>query len=51
MSRGKYPSLEEARKKRGGIDRFAKEHPSQGNEQICSRRPRVRVTAAVIRLE
>ena len=28
MSRGKYLSLEEARKK-GEFDRFAKEHPSQ----------------------
>ena len=30
MSRGRYLSLEEARKK-GNLDRFAKEHPSEGN--------------------
>ena len=30
MSRGKYPSLPEARKKRQ-LDRFAKEHPSEGD--------------------
>lgn len=33
MSRGKYLSLDEARKKRGGLDRFAKEHPSEGDER------------------
>ena len=36
MSRGKYLSLEEARKKnkqnKDKIDRFCKEHPSKGNE-------------------
>ena len=32
MSRGKYLSLEEARKKKGGLLRFVKEHPSMGNE-------------------
>jgi hypothetical protein len=32
MSRGKYLSLEEARKLQQ-LDRFAKEHPSQGNEE------------------
>lgn len=32
MSRGKYLSLEEARRT-GQLDRFAKEHPSTGNEQ------------------
>lgn len=30
MSRGKYLSLEEARKS-GDLDRFAKEHPSEAN--------------------
>jgi hypothetical protein len=30
MSRGKYLSLPEARKK-GQLDRFAKEHPSEGD--------------------
>jgi hypothetical protein len=30
MSRGKYLSLEEARKK-GALARFAKEHPSEAN--------------------
>lgn len=32
MSRGKYLSLEEARKLKQ-LDRFSKEHPSQGNEE------------------
>lgn len=32
MSRGKHLSLEEARKK-GKLDQFAKEHPSQSDEQ------------------
>jgi hypothetical protein len=32
MSRGKYLSLEEARKKRQ-LERYAKEHPSEGNEK------------------
>lgn len=31
MSRGKYLSLEEARKLKQ-LDRFAKEHPSQGDK-------------------
>lgn len=31
MARGKYLSLEEARKKKGGLRRFAEEHPSEGN--------------------
>ena len=33
MSTGNYLSLEEARKKKK-IDRFAKEHPSKGNEEV-----------------
>jgi hypothetical protein len=32
MSRGKYLSLEEARKS-GKLDRFAKEHPSEGDRK------------------
>ena len=32
MARGKYLSLEEARKLKR-LDRFAKEHPSEGDEQ------------------
>lgn len=32
MSTGKYLSLEEARKK-DKLDRFCKEHPSEGNEK------------------
>lgn len=32
MSTGKYISLEEARKK-GLLDRFAKEHPSKGDKK------------------
>jgi len=32
MSEGKYLSLEEARKKQK-LERFAKEHPSKGNEK------------------
>ena len=31
MARGKYLSLEEARRI-GGIDQFCKEHPSEGDE-------------------
>jgi hypothetical protein len=31
MSRGKYLNLDEARKS-GRLDRFAKEHPSEGNQ-------------------
>jgi hypothetical protein len=37
MSRGKYLSLEEARKKKGGLDRFSKEHPSEGDERQFDR--------------
>ncbi len=37
MSRGKYLSLEEARKKKGGLARFAKEHPSEGDESVFDR--------------
>jgi hypothetical protein len=37
MSRGKYLSLEEARKKKGGLARFAKEHPSEGDESLFDR--------------
>lgn len=33
MARGKYLSLEEARKMKGGLDQFAKEHPSKGDEK------------------
>ncbi len=36
MARGKYLSLEEARKS-GRLDRFCKEHPSKGNEQLFDR--------------
>ena len=32
MARGRYLSLEEARKKRGGLKRFAEEHLSEGDE-------------------
>jgi hypothetical protein len=32
VSRGKYLSLEEARKQ-GKLDRFAKEHPTEGDEK------------------
>ena len=32
MARGKYLSLEEARRMKGGLKRFAKEHPSEGDE-------------------
>ena len=32
MVRGKYLSLEDARKK-GQLDRFCKEHPSEGDRQ------------------
>ena len=31
MARGKYLSLEEARKMKGGLERFAKEHPSKAD--------------------
>lgn len=37
MARGKYLSLEEARKKKGGLARFAKEHPSTGDESLFDR--------------
>jgi hypothetical protein len=37
MSRGKYLSLDEARKKKGGLARFAKEYPSEGNERQFDR--------------
>ena len=33
MARGKYLSLEEARKS-GKLRRFAKEHPSTGDEEV-----------------
>lgn len=33
MSQGKYLSLEEARRA-GKMNRFAKEHPSEGSEQV-----------------
>lgn len=36
MSRGKYLSLEEARKT-GKLDRFAKEHPSKGDRKRFNR--------------
>jgi hypothetical protein len=36
MSRGKYLNLEEARKS-GKLDRFAKEHPSEGDRQRFTR--------------
>jgi hypothetical protein len=36
MSRGKYLSLEEARKT-GKLDRFAKEHPSSGDRKRFDR--------------
>ncbi len=36
MARGKYLSLEEARK-RGQLDRFCKEHPSKGDKKRFDR--------------
>jgi hypothetical protein len=36
MATGKYLSLEEARQ-RGLLKRFAKEHPSEGDEQLFDR--------------
>ena len=33
MARGKYLSLEEARKMKR-LDRFAKEHPSEGDKKL-----------------
>jgi len=38
MSRGKYLSLEEARKS-GALERFAKEHPSEGDRKLFNRLP------------
>ncbi len=35
MARGKYLSLEEARKA-GALDQFAKEHPSAGDETMLN---------------
>lgn len=34
MAHGKYLGLEEARKKKGGLARFAKDHPSKGDERL-----------------
>ena len=34
MARGKYLSLEEARKMKGGLKRFAKEHPSKADARF-----------------
>ena len=34
MSEGKYLSLEEARKEKELLRRFAKEHPSKGSEKV-----------------
>ncbi len=36
MARGKYLSLEEARRS-GKIDRFCKEHPSEGDVKLWDR--------------
>ena len=36
MARGKYLSLEEARRD-GKLDRFAKEHPSEGDAELFDR--------------
>ena len=36
MARGKYLSLEEARKQ-GRLNRFCKEHPSEGDEELFDR--------------
>ncbi len=36
MARGKYLSLEEARKQKR-LDRFCMEHPSEGDEEIFDR--------------
>ena len=36
MARCKYLSLDEARKQ-GRIDRFCKEHPSEGDEELFDR--------------
>jgi hypothetical protein len=43
MARGKYLSLEEARKKKGGLARFAKEHPNKGDESLFDRLLRLMV--------
>jgi hypothetical protein len=37
MASGKYLSLEEARKKKGGLACFAKKHPSKGDERRLDR--------------
>lgn len=37
MARGKHLSFEEARKKRGGLKRFANEHPSTGDRSRFNR--------------
>ena len=37
LARGKYLSLEEARKKKGGLARFEKEHPRVGDEATFDR--------------
>ena len=37
MARGKHLSLEEARKKKDGLARFAKEHPSKGDQRRFDR--------------
>lgn len=37
MGRGKYLSLEEARQMKDGLERFAKEHPSEGDEAAFDR--------------
>ncbi len=36
MARGKYLSLEEARRMKR-LDRFCKEHPSEGDEELFDR--------------
>ena len=36
MARGKYLSLEEARRD-GRLDRFAKEHPSEGDAELFAK--------------
>ena len=33
MARGKYLSLEEARKRKDGLKQFAKEHPSRADKK------------------
>ncbi len=44
MARGKYLSLEEARKQRR-LDRFCKEHPSEGEKETFERLLDATVTA------